>query len=102
MAVLQDYEFTNVPAATGQSDELDVGHLTNKTVLLAGGVYDADIEISRDGVLWIKAQTGLNVTAAGLAANVAQTARLMRINITAFTSGTPTAFVQAHSSTEGT
>lgn len=100
MAVLQQYVFTNVPTATGQSDELNCGFLSNKTVFLSGGVFTAAIQVSVDGTNWANAVTAIMVASNVIATNVPETAAFMRIDITAYTSGTPAASLLAHSSVD--
>ncbi len=91
MANLSNIAFTNVPASIAASDAAEAGHLRAKTVYLkGGGTWTADVEVSDDGVAWAVAAGGAS-KASGAVVTVSETCKAIRINVTAYTSGTPAA-----------
>lgn len=85
-------QFNVATAATGAGTAVDVSHLEKVTVTLVGtfvGTYA--LQISQDGTNWVNAVTDGNAAASATApaawvlANTS--AKFMRINCSAFTSG---------------
>jgi hypothetical protein len=72
---------------------ISVLHLKNKSVQAAAGTYTVQLQGTIDGVTWESA--GAAIVNGGFA-EVARTYSLMRANVTAYTSGTPRAFVAGH------
>lgn len=95
MAVFQEYTIQNVPAATGQSDALPCGILNQGFMVhFDGGVFTAQVQVSYNGTDWFNVGSA---TAAPARIQVDEPAKFVRVDITAFTSGTPTAQAFGHS-----
>lgn len=82
------YDILAVPggAATGASTARACENLREKYVWISGTfVATLDVEASADGSSWVKVQTGINAT--GAAVSIPQSAKYVRVNLTAATSG---------------
>ena len=83
-----EFRTLEVAAAGNDGSDLDVRLYIRKWVQVGpfAGSGSLDIEVTLDGIRWVKVQTG--ITAAGLF-EVAQTCRGLRIHTTSLTGAAP-------------
>jgi hypothetical protein len=83
----------NVPASVASGSAVNVENLYYKTIIFSGTfTATCQIQVSNDNSTWVK--VGSDVTAASVV-RVEEQSKFLRINTSAYTSGTPAASLAA-------